>query len=347
MNKLKKLTSFTLAIALTGCGLTTPSTNLNLLSAEPLLDVENMPTKEQLNGKPLSILTIAAKTDNKIVNQYKLNEQLPSKIEAKLVEGGANTVDRSLAAKLIDEIELAEETGNYGFYKGPKVSDLVVVAKLSNATFTKVFQEAKSYKNKDGQSVYIPARCTHTAKVQGFVKVMRLPNMNLIENIPFENIELKNTDTRNSGCPISNQAIADLLSDAMADAFNSGATSAKVKSIAAANAYVVEKKVDGKTTFFKTTLKKSLGATEGQTVRLYMSDAETGELLYIGDGTITSGEYITERYSYIYVNDPKNVPLVRKGMVVKIYEECGFGCQMSDATDGVNAAAITDLLRAF
>ena len=277
-------------------------------------------------------------TDNVLINKFKLNEQLPGKIEQVVVSGGASTVDRSLASKLIDEIEIAEETGKYGSYQGPSISDLVLVAKLTNATFSKRFSESHSYKNDKGEYVKVPARCSHNVSVEGYVKVLSLPNMELVETIQFTEEESNLTDTRNSRCPISDQDISHMLNTAMTDAFNGGETSTKVKSAVAAKAYIVGKKSDGKTAFFKTTLKRSLGAKEGQSVRIYMSDEETGELLFIGDGTITGQEYITDRYSYIYIDDKKVVPLVRKGMVVKIFEKCGFGCNISDMANSMKNA---------
>lgn len=334
----KKLGSIALALTLAACATTAPEVNLNLLPAEPMLDVNNMPNAQELDGRPLNVLTMASKTDNVLINKYKLNEQLPGKIEKVVMSGGALTVERSLATKLIEEIELSEESGNYGAYQGPNVSDLVMVAKLTNAAFSKDFRESYTYKNKKGETVRVPAKCSFKAQVEGFVKILSLPNMQLVETVPFSETESNSTDTRNSNCPISEQNISHMLNTAMTDSFNGGSTLTKIKSAVAAKAYIVGKKSDGKTTFFKTTLKKSLGAVEGQTVRLYMTDENSGELLFIGDGTITSREYITDKYSYIYLNDKKIEPMIRKGMVVKIFEDCGFGCQMSDMANSVNSA---------
>lgn len=335
--KLGYTTGILLSMVLCGCATTAPSVNLNLLPSDPILESDTMPSPQELNGKPLNVLTIAPSVDNLLVNKYKLNEQLPGKIEKVIISGGASVVDRKLASKLMDEIELAEETGSYGTYNGPNVSDLIMVSKLTNASFSKDFTEAYSYKNKDGERVYVPASCKFKADVEGYLEIRSLPNMTLVETIQFSETDVNNTDTRNSACPITEQAISHMLSTAMSDAFDGGKTSTKLKSAVAAKAYIVDKKSDGKTTFFKTTLKRSLGAEEGKTVRLYITDEETGELQFIGDGTVTSQEYITEKFSYIYLNDEKIVPMIRKGMVVKLFEECGFTCKLSDGANYLNS----------
>lgn len=333
----KLFTAATLIGVLTGCATTAPEVNLNLLPSEPILEASVLPTQDELNGKPLNVLTMASPNDNKLVARFNLNKELPGKIERIVSGAGASPVDRALATKLIDEIELAEESGNFGTYTGPMVSDLVLVAKLTDANFSKQFNERATYKNDKGETKVRPAYCRFSASVSGYVKVLSLPNMELIETIQFEETESSNDEMRNSYCPISDAQQANMLATAMTDAFDGGSTNLKLRSSVAAKAFIVDKKSDGKNTFFKTTLKRSLGAKEGEEVRLYMQEEGSSELLYVADGVITSNEYITEQFSYIYITDKKLLPMIRKGMVVKLHEECGFLCKASDASNSINS----------
>ncbi|WP_440904337.1 hypothetical protein ACMZOO_16190 [Catenovulum sp. SX2] len=332
---LKKTMLVTSVSLLMSACTTTPESNLNLLPSQPMLAVNLMPSQSQLDGKPLNVLSVSIKPQ--MHDKYKLSELLPGTLDKAIVEGGANTVDRSLAAKLIEEIEFSEESDSNDFYQGPKVTDLVLAAKIVNYTHNSKFDEQEVYEDKKGKKHVRPAQCTHRTSVEGFIRVLTLPNMNLVETIPFSGYETSLTDTRDSSCPISEANKASLLAKALDDGFAGGETKIRIKSAVAARAFILEKKLDGDNVFFKTTLRKGLGAQEGQEVRVFVEDEASGELQFVADGVITAQEYITRQYSYIYLKDKKTIPLVKKGMIVKIFDTCGFGCKATEFRKGIDS----------
>ena len=321
---------------LAACSTAKPKINLNLIASTPMLDVAGITDSSDFSGSSLNVLTVAPVNTNTIIKQLKLDKDMPGKIERIISEAGADPVDRNLAFTLMDEIDLAEESGDYGNYEGPAISDLVLVTKLTDANLSYSFEIESTYKTTNHGVEISEANCNFKASVSGYIKVLSMPHMKLIETIPFEGIQSQDIDTLDSECPITDTQKANMFSSAITDALSSNSTNFKLHSAVAARAFIVDKKVDEKRTYFKTTLKRSLGAKEGEGVRLYMEDEDSNELLFVADGVITANEYITDKFSYIYLLDRKQIPLIRKGMIVKLHKKCGILCKASNASSSFN-----------
>ena len=163
---------------------------------------------------------------------------------------------------------------------------VVLVTKLTDANLSYSFEIESTYKTTNHGVEISEANCNFKASVSGYIKVLSMPHMKLIETIPFEGIQSQDIDTLDSECPITDTQKANMFSSAITDALSSNSTNFKLHSAVAARAFIVDKKVDEKRTYFKTTLKRSLGAKEGEGVRLYMEDEDSNELLFVADGVI-------------------------------------------------------------
>lgn len=346
-------------LLLAGCSsFIEPNINLHLAVEQPLIAATNHLNSNELTGKTIKVLTVSKPSDHPFFKKYNIDKSLSSQIERTVAQYGAVNVDREIGGQLIDEIMLSEDTSTLGQYDGPEVSDYILVGKLTSGYFSQSFSLGKTLKNKEGEIYQEPSFCSYKVTVDGYVKILSLPDMKQKQTISFKERayrqeevgseqyktthqyrsikdvllnqrksikKTKVTKTAND-CHISDDDKAELYRQAIARAFTNSKAGVSLKVAVAAKAYILAKKSDGKTTFFKTTLGKKLGAREGAQVRIYMEDEHTGELLFLSDGKITGQSFITEKSSYIYLLDESLIPLIRKGLVVKLYEECGFNC---------------------
>ncbi|WP_217541379.1 hypothetical protein [Vibrio metschnikovii] len=204
----------------------TPDTSVPLLESE-------VPAK---SSQDVKAIVLPVDVNFKDVAQDRVQSVIRNSLESQIVETGTELVDRKLANKLKGEIKLAEQSGRYNT-KGVPIADYAVLTEVTNLDFSKSFSEARSYKNKKGETVHVPAKCSYKMEVAGIVKVVSLPDMTLVKRIDIKGDEYASTETRNSSCPINDAAYQGLASKAAVEAVEH---SAELKSLLAARTSVLE-----------------------------------------------------------------------------------------------------------
>jgi len=311
MKTLKTLSFITSAIALTACG-SHQIKSPDEYTKQSIEKASIFPSKEQLSGNPPRVVVFPAETPIDLAKTANLPSSVSKSVEEAVSDTKAQLIDRSKASKLGKELLLAEAKGLTA-YKGENVADFAIIPYISEATFSKSFQEAYTWKDKEGKSHYVPAKCTFKSDVSGYIDVFEMPSLKAAARIKMHGDAANSHDTRNSRCPASQNDINALVSSASQEAVKGEKT--KIKNTFPPKGYVVELRsnADGHL-ILKTTLGTNLGATEKAKVLITEKRIDKNDLTGKEDLTVTEigkgvvSNQIQSDYSWI-VLDKKNTQL--------------------------------------
>ena len=310
------------SVLLTGC---TPPT-IGDTAPAPLLETEVMPTKAELKAQMSGqgtkiILSPVEYSDN---HAKGFTSEVYEDLSQRLLKSGNTLVDRTLAAKLKNELLAAESSGKYRT-SGPAVADIAIMTKISEVGLTSRFSESRSWVDDDGEKHKIEASCRFESTAELYVRAYKIPSMELINTYEYEGSSSSSTETRNSKCPISDVAAATLVSRALQDAVKSG--SFETLNDLAPDAYVIERRdnEDSSKALFQVTISKRAGAVEGATVKFYrksidvtpITNEERVRKTLLGEGEIIA-EGINDQTSYVYVKDKELIETLQMGDIAQL-----------------------------
>ncbi len=285
------------------------------------------PTKEQLAGDARRVVVFNTELSADLAKQAKLSSAITSGIESVIRDAGANTIDRNLAKKLGKELKLAEAKG-VSTYKGQSVADYAVVPAVTTASFTKEFRESYTYENKKKEIVRVPAKCSFTASISGYLDIYEMPALKSVARVSLAETEGHTVEARNSSCPISQTEVNALLTEAAVDAVNDKKTA--IKNRFPPTGYVIELRAspDGMLVL-KTTLGKKKGAQEKLKANIITKRLDKNDLTGKSDITISNighgviSNLIQENYSWIVLDqDSTDVSKISLGDSIQVeYED--------------------------
>lgn len=174
---------------------------------------EFMPSQAELVGEQRSVVVLPVKIDSNADFETGAVRQVSSELENGLITAGVEIVDRSLAAKLGDEILAYEATGQFSG-AGIDVADVAILPAIHNVGIAKSFTPASNYVNKDGKRIYTPAKCSYEATVTGNVKLFELPELTETEAFNMRGTASTALSINNSSCPVSQDIAYSLASQA-------------------------------------------------------------------------------------------------------------------------------------
>lgn len=309
------------AFAVAGCT-TSKISNLNTYQKVPLQQGELMPSKSALSGAKSRVIVFGF-DDKKWPGA---GEEVSDKVTKELNStNNVVIVDRALAGKLGQELQLAETKGRTG-YKGQDVADFAISGKITDGGSGVAFTEARSYQDKDGKWQYVTAKCTTSGKVAFALKIVQLPSLDVIKTIDEEATASNTQDARWTYCSQLSQGEANgIVSAAIANAVQKAYT--ELKNQFAPSGYVLERRKHEKDNIFKMTLGETGGAKEGLTVEVVRTVAEknplTGvtstEQVKIADGVIS--DQVGTGFSYFIVSDQEKAGMILLGDKVQIKYE--------------------------
>jgi hypothetical protein len=245
-------------------------------------------------------------------------------IQTVLGSGGVEIIDRSLATRLGQELKLAEMGGGTASYGGPDIADFAIRVVMGNAGFGSVFHEASQYKDKKGQTVYVPASYTYSARSSLTVRIYQLPSLRLVQSVNAEGTASASDQRRemnqNDGPPL------------MASATQAGirAKKADVLNEFSPKGYVEQRRGKEKKTIFKVLLGKQTGSKTGDAVEIYtqrkneslLTKKVTYDEVLVAKGRISNS--LQSDSSWVIVDDPKEAARVRFGDIVKVKHSTSF-----------------------
>jgi hypothetical protein len=301
-----------------------------------------MPSAEVVAGKPYKIVVFELdEKSNSVASQARLGSSLAVNVENVLTNNHlAQLIDRNAAPKLGKEIALAE-MNKTGSYKGPQIADYAVSGSIGNASFTSKYSSAMVMANRDGTLVRIPPKFTYSANVDGNIKIYELPSMTVAENLEFSGKRTRTENVQsNGGVSVlglvdfggqnANAASRDdnLVRQAGEDAIDS--VSYEIKNFFAKQGYILEKRALKSKTIFKINVGSADGINQGdkfQVIAKYanqnaITNVVETEKRIIATGKVT--DKIDPNYSWIVIDNKKDVELIRLGDAVKFKYERSF-----------------------
>lgn len=328
----KKLLLVAVAAALlTGCG---GVPKVGETEVTPLLQAEIAPSKEelkkQMSGKGTQIILLPIEYSDTTGKYF--TSEVYEELSQRILKSGNTLVDRTLATKLKDELLAAESSGQYRT-SGPSVADIAIMTNISSLGYSSKFHERETWKDKDGEWHERKAYCRFSSDAELYIRAYKIPSMELVNTYEFEGDKSYTSETRNSKCPISDASAANLLRKAVEDAIQSGFY--KTKNDLAPDAYVIDRRdtEDSSEALFLVTIPKKAGAMEGAKVKFYrksrhitpITNEERIQKTLLGEGEIIA-EAITDRTSYVYVDDEELIEAIQMGDVAKIqHGKCDVG----------------------
>ncbi|MBU1296608.1 MAG: hypothetical protein KJ609_13890 [Gammaproteobacteria bacterium] len=316
---------------LTGC-IGTPKPGDTTPVAVP--NAEIIPTPEelkaQMSGHGYKIILSPVEYGNSYDKVFAT--EIYDDISQRLLKSGNTVVDRTLAAKLKDELLAAEASGKFRT-SGPAVADIAIMTKIASVKYSSKFSEASYWTDKKGKSHKTDASCSFSSKAQLYVRAYKVPSMELINTYEYEGSSSFSTDTNRSSCPITDASANGLMTNALKDAIKSG--SGETLNDLAPEAYVVERRdnADASKSLFRVTIAKRSGAMKGAAVKFYRKKSHitpiTNEVRIekslLGEGEIIA-EGIDAQGAYVYVDDKELINELKIGDIAKLdHGKCDVG----------------------
>lgn len=305
-----------------GCSSTAPL-NPGEWQRVPLPESEAKPATGALAGTRRTRVVVFPTAESATARGVGLHLVAASTLESLLGKGGVEVVDRTLAAKLDEEIKLVEVRGS-GTYGGPDVADFALKVVMGHAGWSNRFIEASEFKDKKGQVVRTPASHTHEASSKMTVRIYEIPSLRLVQEVGVDG-SFKSDGNKTA-------ASANDAGALMRAATERGlvARRAEVLNEFAAKGYVTERRTKGDDSIFRVMLGKASGAKAGDEVKIFslkrnenpITKQVTFDEVMVANGRFT--EVVGDSESWVRVSDAKQAGGVRLGDVAKMTHSVGF-----------------------
>lgn len=272
---------------------------------EELPHNEVMPTEAQLAGSGPRVVVF--ETDNagiELAKSARTGQVVTGEIERLLAGTEVELVDRQLATKLGEELQLAEMRGNND-YQGEQIADFAILARLSHVGV---------------DSSVTASGCSFSGDVAGTVRIYRIPSMRPVATETLEG-SAKGAEGRVDGCAISSNRAQQLTRESAVRGVS--VLQGRLHQLFAPTGYVIEKRISAET-FVKITLGTRHNLKAGDTVEIMevirttnpLTKRETIETAVLGTGLV-SGSLLRSESAWISLQ-PGITEKVRFGQPVRI-----------------------------
>lgn len=239
------------------------------------------PTIAEMQGERAKVVVLPIINESSQSFESGAARGLLAKMDSALNSVGVDTLDRKLANRLGDEIVAYEQSGEFsgaginlaGFAIQPKITNVQLGGKYS----------APKYVEKDGKSVYVAASCNYSGEVMGSVKVYKLPDLTIVDQINIDGNASQSTETKGSNCPIGQSTATALVSSAAQDGIFP--TLPDVQKHFVQNAYVIGYRKMDDQHIVQISMGSNQGLKEGQTIEFVRQQKDTNPIT--GQVTIT------------------------------------------------------------
>jgi len=317
----KTLIGVSTAVLLTGC-ITTEIPSPSKYSKVNLQAADIMPSQEEIKGAKLKVVIFNPDdTGIKLAKNAKLGHSIATTLEQYASKAGVEIVDRNLANKLKQEIELAEMKGKPE-YQGPNVADYAITGTVSAVNVGAKFTEKSSWVDKKGKRHITPAYCRYSANVTANLRIYKLPALNFSKAITIDDDVSTSSETRNSSCSFSQASAESLARQAAIAAVKDARTD--FQNYFSAKAYVLEhRKKDGES-IFKLSRGKNMGFVSQSEVHFYhlessknpLSGEMSTEEYRIATGTISN--QVGTNFAWVVIDDDEQAEKIKLGDYVKV-----------------------------
>jgi len=250
-----------------------------------------------------------------------------------VVNSGSEVIDRKMAARFIDEIQLKENISeNYQPYEGPVEAKFVIIPTVTNISYGGEYQKSYTSEGKKGKIYYHADQCKYRGKAKANVQIRELPSMKQIMSFNVVGTSFSSKENPSSrSCKeqsMYNGIVANAISDLLEKGDDDYVTLSKY--VGSQGVITGAKSFDGDL-YFETNLGRLHGAKEEAQVAIYQ-DID-GELVLIAEGEMMNAKNVLRKKSYIEV-DSDVAPTLKRGMIVMLSGKCsGYLCAIQSAAD--------------
>jgi len=313
-------------VLLSGCA--TKIAHPSTYAKAPLQAADIMPTKDEINGAKLKVVIFNPDdTGIKLAKDAKVGHSIATTLEKYASKAGVEIVDRDLANKLREEIQLAEMQGKPD-YQGPNIADYAITGTVSAVNVGAKFTEASSWVDKEGKTHKSPASCKYSANVAANLRIYKLPALNFSKAITIEDSVSSSTETRNSSCAFTQGSAEGLVRQAAVSAVKDARTD--FQNHFAAKAFVLERRHNEDGSIFKLSNGEGMGFMPQSDVQFYHLEASenplTGDIsteeYLVASGTISN--QVGTNFAWVVVDDEEEAQKIKLGDYVKVQFSKGW-----------------------
>lgn len=284
-----------------------------------LPSADRMPTEAQIDTQGRAKVVVFETDDGSLENARKADAgvTLTRATEEMLGVGGCEVIDRSIAGRLGQELQLAEVKG-VGGYKGPTVANYAVKPTITLAEYGAEFVPQSSFTDKKGKNHVTPASWSHKASVNISVRIYEIPNLNLVKTLNGSGSDSKSTSdhgSRATGVAMIRAAVQDALKDMRSEFLN----------LFAPKGYVIGKRNDGKgKSLFRISIGGEQGIVAGNPVMIFTEHEsihpitkKTGyDKIPVAEGIVSN--IVTPNEAWVIPDDEEKARRVRLGDLIEV-----------------------------
>lgn len=328
-NSIKTIALSAISVVVIGCGSTLPP--LPTLPSVNLTSIDGF-SDQDLNIRSNNIIVApGVKSDiPEFVQGYFANEMTTI-----IVDSGSEVIDRRMASRFIDEIQLKESLSeNYDAYQGPVEAKFVVIPTITDMSFGGEYEKSYTSKSKKGKSTHHPAECDYSAKVKGNVQIRELPSMKKIVSFNVKGRSSNSQENPPSRSCKEQSMYNSVVAGAIADLLEKGDDDyVTLSKYVGSRGLITGAKIHNGDLYFETNLGRLHGAKEEAQIAIYQLIDD--EMVMIGEGEMMDARNVLSKKSYIEV-DSDIAPLIKKGMIVMLSGKCeGYYCSLKSSTDSL------------
>ena len=323
-----KLIKTIVLVATSVIGVGCVSTNKPSVALFPPTNIDSIPDykDDKYYVENRKILVVPGLKSN--ISEY-IQKKFETEIITIIIESGSEVIDRKMASRFIDEIQLKENISeNYQAYEGPVEAKFVVIPTIIDISYSGEYEKSYTTKNKKGETVRHNDECDYSAKAKANVQIRELPSMKQIISFNVEGHSSTRKENPSSrSCKESsmhNVVIAGAISNLLEKGEDDYITFNKY--VGSQGIITGARSFDGDL-YFETSLGRLHGAKEKAPVAIYQNI--DGELILVAEGEMMGANNVLRKKSYIEVD--KNVaPMLKKGMTVMLSGKCvGYMCAIN------------------
>jgi len=307
-----------------------------------------LPTPQEIEeGKAKVVIFKPDESGVALAGKANVGHSIATTLEQVIAITGTEIVDRGIAQKLKQEIQLSEMKG-LSAYQGPNVADYAITGTISTVNAGAKYTAASEWTDKKGEVHYVSARCKYTAQVAANLRIYKLPELSFLQTISIEDRASASEDTRGSHCPQTDSAKAALIRKAASDAVDD--VKLKFQNYFAPKAFVIERRVREQDSIFKLSKGTAAGFEFESEATFYHLDKSynaltqktTFEEYDVVEGVVSN--LIGESHAWVLVDDAEKANQIKLGDYVKVtYESCTW-CDLVGGVKAIVTGGNSDMM---
>jgi len=284
----------------------------------PLREASRLPTEADLNRQGRAKVVVFEAEDSNLdkARRAQAATTLTRAVEDMLGANGAEVIDRSVATKLGQELQLAEVKG-VGGYDGPALANFAVKPSITAAEYTSRFVPASSFTDKNGKVYNTPASYSHNANVNISLRIYEIPSLRPIKTVNGRGTNSNSTSDRGANdLPVTmiRNATRSALGDVRADFLN----------LFAPKGYVLSKRENKGKSIFRISIGSVQGIVSGNKVVIYSEQESINPItkkssydkIPVVEGTVSN--IVTPSEAWVVPSDEDKAKHVRLGDQIEV-----------------------------